>query len=826
MKTGKKVMILLLIFVAAVIVYFIHPVGKKEEHGITEYTAMEKAKFPVLYATMGDREMAPVFGQTEERGVTADRGSLIVLPEDRKLKVRFAGTTKIQGLRYEIRSLDTEDLIERTQVTSLDAAVNGDSENAVSAELLIQNLLETGKEYRLGVCATLSDGSEAWYYMRIVEQDQGHVNEMLALAEEFSSKTYKYSDAQSLTMYMETSPTANSSSLGTVTLKDTFTQLTWGSLSVERTGEAYTKLKELSGNLANVEITTHVTAKNGEKTETYEVTENFTMKWASQRIYMMDYERTMTELFTGDSDLFSGKRIILGIGNGDGVHAVKSAGGQYTAFVTDRELWAYDSGENVGARVFAFGGAASDDIRDNVPDHGVEILSVDEDGGIDFIVYGRMNRGTHEGSTGIAYYHYAMDQNALEEKFFIPSTEPFEELKDDLSVLAHRGMNGIFYFYMDHGIYGIDLKSLEYVALASGLTKDQFAVSADHSRAAWQENTGIWDSQTIQIMDLDTGDKTQLGGQAGSVSRILGFVGNDCIYGTGDSGDYLMSNGRVMGSYLKSIDIVDREMKSVMHYEKPGSWIREVFVDDSRIHMKTVTSKDGFFGTYSEDTLVCNAEILPGKTDDIGWYASDQKGQILFVQLDRDIEAAKKKIRQASPKLAESSETVKPIKTAVCRTTEFYAYGRGRFLGRFVEFADAAETAYNSMGFVTAGRDRIIWARGNRASASYIRDISSASRLMERYRDSFESNQTMEDGTFLLDASGSRIAQVLYFVGQNIPVLAYTGEGTSMYLTGYDQTHVRVYHPESGAAEVLSMETANQVFGAAGYDFICCVPGA
>mgnify|MGYP000314388201 FL=1 len=96
----------------------------------------------------------------------------------------------------------------------------------------------------------------------------------------------------------------------------------------------------------------------------------------------------------------------------------------------------------------------------------------------------------------------------------------------------------------------------------------------------------IADSQTIQIMDLDTGDKAQLGGQAGSVSRIFGFVGNDCIYGTGDSGDYLMSNGRVMGVYLKSIDIVDREMKSVMHYEKPGSWIREVSVDDSRIHMR------------------------------------------------------------------------------------------------------------------------------------------------------------------------------------------------------------------------------------------------
>lgn len=98
MKTGKKVMILLLIFVAAVIGYFIHPVGKKEEHGITEYTAMEKAKFPVLYATMGDREMAPVFGQTEERGVTADRGSLD----------RTSGRPETQGTvcRHEQRSRD------------------------------------------------------------------------------------------------------------------------------------------------------------------------------------------------------------------------------------------------------------------------------------------------------------------------------------------------------------------------------------------------------------------------------------------------------------------------------------------------------------------------------------------------------------------------------------------------------------------------------------------------------------------------------------------------------------------------------------------------
>lgn len=51
---------------------------------------------------------------------------------------------------------------------------------------------------------------------------------------------------------------------------------------------------------------------DGGETEVYGVTENFTLKWSSQRIYMMDYERTMNQLFSGSRELFSGKRILLG----------------------------------------------------------------------------------------------------------------------------------------------------------------------------------------------------------------------------------------------------------------------------------------------------------------------------------------------------------------------------------------------------------------------------------------------------------------------------------------------------------------------------------
>ena len=155
---------------------------------------------------------------------------------------------------------------------------------------------------------------------------------------------------------------------------------------------------------------------------------------------------------------------------------------------------------------------------------------------------------------------------------------------------------------------------------------------------------------------------------------------------------------------------------------------------------------------------------------------------------------------------------------------EFYAYGRGRLLGSFADFSDAAHAAYDCMGFVTVGRNQVIWVRANRASTNYIRDISTAGRRLERYRSVFTGESVLEEENILLDASGASLNQILYFVGQNIPVLVYTGEGSFLYLTGYDQGHVRIFNPDMGQTETLAMDSAAEEFERLGNDFICCVP--
>lgn len=825
MKTGKKIIVLLFIFVAAVAVYFMWPVGHKDDSGVqVTYTAMEEAALPVVYPYMSGRQMGPLLGHREEKAVTAVRDSLLVLPEERNLEILVDEAGEVISLGYEIRSLEEDNLIERTELSEWSK-----EKNSISVQLPIQNLLEREKEYQLGIHVGLKDGSAAWYYARIIDTDNTYIEEMLTLAEEYSKKTFHYEEAQDLTVYMESSPTADNSSFGVVTLKNSFTQMTWGALGVERISEPRMVLKELAGSLVNVELKYEVSRQSEKGKEIYTVTENFTMKRASQRIYMMDYERSMNQLFTGGRELYSGKRILLGISDGKDLYVKKSANHRFTTFVHNRELWSYDSKEGISVRVFAFGGADEEnlwDVRTNEDRHGVEILSVEENGDIDFLVYGYMNRGSHEGFTGVSYHRYFAESNTLEEQFFIPASESYETLKTGLEKLSHKGSNGILYLYMNQAVYGIDLTSHEYVVVASGLSSEHFAVSEDDSRLAWQEGSSLYDSRLLHIMDLDTGSKTQIGDETSdNVYRVLGFVGTDCVYGTGTYGDYIKSNGRIMGIYLHSLEIVDKNMDSAMHYEKDGYFIRDVKVEESRIHIERVREKSGgYFSPVSEDTLVCNVEALPGKMEGIGWYASDVKGRVYFVQLAQDIPSSQK-IRTVSPKkmVSERQNEIQPGEAGHLEILQFYAYGRGRCLGVYANFADAVAKAYENMGIVCAGGNQPIWVRANKPAMHSIRDIQTAVMPMEKYQNQFTGESIKLEEHLLLDASGSTLNQVLYFVGQNIPVLIYTGEGQMQYLVGYDQSSVRLWNPRSGQTETAALEQAESWFEELGNDFICCI---
>lgn len=76
--------------------------------------------------------------------------------------------------------------------------------------------------------------------------------------------------------------------------------------------------------------------------------------------------------------------------------------------------------------------------------------------------------------------------------------------------------------------------------LHTGLTKGSFAVSGDGSRIAWQDGASLYESEKVHVMDFNTAQKQEITGFEGDYVRVLGFVGNDLIYGFSNSGDKWM----------------------------------------------------------------------------------------------------------------------------------------------------------------------------------------------------------------------------------------------------------------------------------------------
>lgn len=821
-RTLQKAGILFLIFIAALVIYFVSARNTMEKEN-TVYTSMEEPSLPVVYTKLNGKEINCLHGYMQDMGNQAARDSISVLPENRELGIKITeyGNT-ITGISYEVRNLSLDRLIERTDITEWDS-----SEGITTAVLPIQNLLMRNEPYYLTLNVSTSE-SQIRYYTRIVWPDNNYAYDMISLAEEFSRKSLDYEQARELVSYLETNDTEDNSSLGHVTIRASFSHLTWDGLDVEMAGEPQVTLQEFDGIMGQVKVRYTVAITESDNTRTLVDTEdNFTMKWNEKRIYLMNYERNANEMFTGEREAFSGKRILLGITNDNMIKSVKSPKSRYLAFKTGGDLWCYDQTDNELVRIFTFDSSKDDGIRSRYDRHDVKILSVQEDGTVDFLVYGYMNRGKYEGRMGVIYYSYDAEKDTVNEKFYLASSESFEKVREDVNNLSYLSQNSMMYLMLEGSVYGIDLKSNESLVVAQGLTKGSFAVSGDGSRIAWQDGASLYESEKVHVMDFNTAQKQEIAGAEGDFVRVLGFVGNDLIYGFSSSGDKWIVNGRTKGMPMYAMYIVDNEMQVESEYRKDGIYISDVVAEDGRIHLKRlVRLSENQYMYQDQDTIVCNQKVDDGELKGIGYFASQDRGRVYYVQADSDLNGDKVDISAPKAFSYEFSSTldISYASTAQADTgMVFHAYGGGHYLGSSRSFSTAVDMAYGQMGFVTDGNQHIVWDRINRGPIRNIKSPVEEARKMTKYLESFDGSRMYEEGLILIDAGGCSLNQILYYIDKGIPVIAYVDAGRYVLLSGYDQYNVTLYDPQTQETTKMGLNDATEYFKVLQNDFLCAL---
>ena len=301
-----RIVVLLLVFAGGVVAF--SSILDKGNTGLT--AEMSAATLPVAYTEVEGMQVNRMQGYTQEMDANYVRDSITPLPQDRKLTVliREYGNA-IRNLTYEVRSIDTTRLVEDTQVTDF-----SQSDGYFRVVLPIKDLLEQGQEYILKLIVETEDATVD-YYTRIVYDEEMHAKDCVDFMQSFSDATFEKEEADfDISKYLEPNSQGDNSTFQHVTIHSKLSQVNWGEMEVKRAGEAEVSIKEISPTATSAVLQYTVTApdENG-KSESYHVSEFFRVRYTQDRMYLLDYDRTMEQVFDQEGAQFGKQSIYLGI---------------------------------------------------------------------------------------------------------------------------------------------------------------------------------------------------------------------------------------------------------------------------------------------------------------------------------------------------------------------------------------------------------------------------------------------------------------------------------------------------------------------------------
>lgn len=478
-KKVIKPIVLIVVFIAALITFCI--TTNKGNKDMT--TKQADATLPVMSFNLDKIKINTLHGYTTEMDPTKMRDCVIPISDDRKLSLSISTYgMAVDRISYKIRSMDGKRLVADDEISSF-----SNKDNTIQADVSMPNVMDENTEYLL-VFTITSGQDNVYYYSRIMQTDGKAAAKVVEFAKKFHDETFIKDDKSFFTTYMETT-TGDRNTLAHVDLTSTVSQITWGSMAAAQYTNPVIALKEINDSYDVVTIDYVMSCVDGKgETEYYNVREYFRLRQTESRMYVLNYERTANQIFNSENSFISDSgSVMLGIRSSEAEYRANEAG-SVICFVQEGDLYSYDINNGMIIKVFSFRDAEGIDERENWNHHDIKIVSVDEAGSIDFVVYGYMNRGTHEGEVGTGVYHYDGLAHTIDEEAFIPSKTSYEVLKAEMGKMLYLNEKNEFYLMMDDSLYRINLGSMSVKKVAEGLSTGSYCASESNRYFAWVDS--------------------------------------------------------------------------------------------------------------------------------------------------------------------------------------------------------------------------------------------------------------------------------------------------------------------------------------------------
>lgn len=829
---AKGVVFAITFFVSVLII------GRILNRGNSDLTVeMASATFPVMYMGENGTAYNELHGYAQAMDTAYMRDTITVLNAARSTEftIHTYGQT-VEGISFEVRSVDGERLIENTPVTEYEQKAG-----KITGKITVKDLIEKDTEYELIWKLDLK-GQPIRYYTRMVWAEDYYLSEKLAFAAAFSEKTFDKDSVKELATYMETDSTGNNANLHEVTIHSNLNQISWGNLLVEKATEPVFDVTEMAAQTARFKAHYVVKTVNEEETAYFYVEEFYRLRYTADRIYLLDYKRTMNSFLDAEAEIYVNNKIMLGVED-EKLEIVESGDGNVFSFIMQNRLYSYNVTTNKMAVVFGFYDKENQDARTIYNQHGIEILEIDEGGNICFVVYGYMNRGRYEGQVGVQVYYYDSTLNTIEEILYVPVEIPYQVLKNHMEQVMYLNRDNCLYMVLGDALYEINLTEKTYNRVLEILQDDSIKVSETNKMAVWQTGA-LYKSKELILMNLGTGEKYAINAGFNEYIMPLGFMGEDLVYGLAHTTDVAEdSAGRTIFP-MYAVYIQDAQGNILKEYYQTDVYVTECSMQNNQITLeRVIKTKDGTFEETLPDHIMNRTEEVARKNT-ISSVTTQNYGTFIQIAVKKDIDAKALQVLTPKEVLFEGGRQLVLDKDNA--TAKYYVYAEDGVAGIFRSPAQAVSLADELAGVVLNDTGDYVWIRGNRATRNQIMAIGKADvteeknslavcldtmlayegvirnseYLLQRGENVYSILQENLEDAQILDLQGCSLDAVLYYVNRDIPVLASLNDGNAVLLVGFNQYSVVIMNPSDGTLEKHSISDTAKWFEANGNSFI------
>ena len=772
---------------------------------------LNDATFPEIMVDMDGTLVNRMYGYAKVMQADFTRDSVTPLDTTKQLTfVVNPYASDVTGFAYEIRTSDGSKVLENKKIKTLEQ----DGEN-LKVNVEIGSDLRVNQEYSMQISLDM-EGKTVYYYTRIVYRSQVHASECAAFVKNFYESCLDKNTADSLSTYLEPENSGTATNYSNININSSLAEISWGSLNPQLCKEGIPIIKDINETTASISIDYQLTSQDdNESTEVYDVTEFYRMRYMDSRIYLLDFQRSANQIFDPSLPLFSDDGVILGVRNKD-VEYMMNEKSNIVAFVQEGDLWSYAPGSGKVNRVFSFRKLQDGDFRDSRTQHGIKIIRVGENGDIDFVLYGYMNRGTHEGYEGIGVYHYNNDKNVVEEKAFIPISESFEFLKSDLSKLSYVNENNELFLLLAQKLYCVNITKNTYEVLEDGIKNKNFVASENGDHAAWLVTQGD-DKGCIREIRLDTKETRTIGHAKGQRLRAIGYMNEDLIYGILKKSDIVTDADGHTTEGIRILRIEDFEGNVKKDYQKDNLYITDITVGSTLIEFELSARSGDSYTVQKKDNIMNNKNSAVNNAK-VELVSASRTGVRVRLALDEKAETDTPLVMYA--KISSVSEENISLDTQIPQEAVYYVYARGGLDSIYTDPAKAVRQADDQGGVVLNRGQQYVWERGNKKTKIQLNTEDIPDIVLQGTLDTGTLRKALKNTGTVIDLSGCSLDSVLYEVSAQRPVIAKTGNGTSVVIVGYDEYNTYLYDPVKKETYPYGMNDSTDLFEKAGNIFI------